>query len=111
MFAQFPEYALSPWATWTSNGSLVAIVIYLVTKGIPSLIEKFTQTSKEERNKFGEILTEQRNDFKEEMRAERDLQNETTRRCHSAIEKMADNVQNLSDKLVTACPNVKKEKA
>lgn len=105
MFAQFPDYALSPWATWTSNGSLVAIVIYLVTKGIPSLIEKFTQNSREERNKFSEILTDQRNDFKAEMAAEREEQKETNMRCHSAIEKMSDNIQNLSDKMVTVCPN------
>jgi len=107
MFAQAAttSYELGSWANLTAVGALIVIVLYMVTKGFPAMLQTFTETSIKEREAFGIILTEQRNDFKEELKAERESHNETNKSCHAAIEKMSDNVQSLSDRLITACPH------
>ena len=81
------------WANLTAVGALIVVVLYLITKGLPSMLEKFAA-----------ILQEQRNDYREEMRLHREETSALVKDGHVAIDKLATNIQDLTGKLISTSP-------
>lgn len=104
MLAQMPINEMGSWANLGAVGALICVVIYLVTKAIPQMLDRYVTTSEVERQKFGEILDSQRRDFRDEIAAQREVHIETTRQCHAAIEQLSNNVQGLSERMIVTCP-------
>lgn len=80
---------LAPWASLTSTGACIGLLIWLITKGFPNMLEKHEKVQAETRGHFERILTNI--DTSRTMSA-RDG-HEAARHLSTAIEKNADSVR------------------
>lgn len=88
ILAELTDGVIGPWTNLTAVGTLIVVVIYLITKGLPSMLSKFSET-----------LEKQRNDYRDEMRLHREESTLLIRDGHEAINNLSKNVQQLTEKL------------
>ena len=84
----FDMNGLAPWAELGAVGCLIVTVLWLVTKGFPAIVDRFTI----------EAAT-QRQEFREELKEHRDQSRELAESGHAAVHRLADSFDELKDEL------------
>lgn len=84
----FDMDGLAPWAELGAVGCLIVTVLWLVTKGFPAIVERFT----------AEAAT-CRKEFREELKEHREQSRALAESGHNAVNRLADSFDDLKDEL------------
>ena len=88
------------WSNLSALGCLICCVIWGLTKGFPSLVDKFTEETARQRTDFKEEIQAQRTDFRTALVTQRQhfrVEMATTRaQSVEALNNLATHVQDLT---------------
>ena len=98
--------SLAPWANLTAVGALIVFLGYLITRGIPQLVDRFGQLTEAQqrsfsedirlqRDAFREELKQQRNDFREDLKEHREQFAEMIQMERETMRMLADEIKQL----------------
>ena len=104
IFAELTDGIIGPWTNLTAVGALILVTVYLITKTLPAMNERFYCIMQLYTDSFRESLDKQREDFRTEMMIHRKQTSDLAREGHEAINDLSKNVRDLSDKLIANYP-------
>ena len=90
---------VSPLAELGAFAVLVGLVWWLVTKGMPAMLERFANESAQQRAEFGELLENQRAEFREDLSAQREQSGQLARSGQASVDQLTEAVGELKDEL------------
>lgn len=98
------------WSELTALGCVLIAFIWGLTKGAPTLIDKFTKAiealeenfraeQKETREAFSQQLERQHSEFRDDMKSHREQSNRLASGGHEAVNKMAGSIEALQGEI------------
>ncbi len=84
----FQMTEIAPWAELGAVGCLIVTVLWLVTKGFPAVVERFTIEA-----------ASCRKEFREELKEHREQSRALAESGHSAVNRLADSFDELKNEL------------
>lgn len=90
---------IEPWLNVGAVSACIGLVIYMITKGGPQIIERFIEETSKLRDDFKSESAEQRTVFRDEMRAQREMTTILVNEGHSALKGVAKSVDDLRDEI------------
>lgn len=91
----FEMTEIAPWAELGAVGCLIVTVLWMVTKGFPQLVERFTAETTAQRAEFREELKLHREDLREHRVQSREL----AESGHEAVKRLSESMDDLRDEL------------
>ncbi len=100
ILSEITNSIIGPWTNLTAVGALIVVTVYLITKAIPAMNERFYHIMQLYTDSFRESLDKQREDFRAEMMVHRKETSDLMREGHIALNDLSKHVQDLSNRLV-----------
>jgi hypothetical protein len=99
LLAEGSTTTLDQWSNLSALGCLILCCIWVVTKGFPSLLQRYTEESERQRLDFGEQIKLQRSDFREELSAQRNSFSNELSLNRTAISTLSNSVDQMRERL------------
>lgn len=90
---------LVAWAQLGAVGVVTALLVWIITKGVPGLLDKFDKRLDDKEAIYREDLKAQRADFREELKAHRDQSQAIATSGHESVKELAAQVSELKQEI------------
>lgn len=90
---------IDQWSNLSALGCLILCCVWAVTKGFPTVLQRYTEESARQRADFGEQIKMQRSDFREELSAQRTSFSTELSLNRTAINSLGNSVDQIRDRL------------
>ena len=92
---------IDQWSNLSALGCLILCCVWAVTRGFPTVLQKYTEESARQRADFGEQIKLQRGDFRQELSAQRGSFSDELSLNRTAISGLSNSIDQIRDRIET----------